>query len=106
MSETPLTPQQIQTEESQAAHEGYVHRTLVGLDQFVNVIAGGNPDETISARSARAAKRGGVVGKFMCWWLDKLQKNHGEDAEAGDLERAQNIQNVEDNALNVPPGKV
>jgi hypothetical protein len=106
MSEIPLTPQQIQTDESRASKEGYIHRTLVGLDQFVNVIAGGNPDETISSRSERAAKRGDFVGKAMCWWLDKLQKNHGEQAEAGDLERSTNVQNIEDNALNVPTSKV
>ena len=41
---TPLTPKQTAKEESQAAKERYLHRTLVGLDQFVNVLAGGHPD--------------------------------------------------------------
>jgi len=103
MSETPLTPEQVKKEMSQAGNEGYFHRTLVGLDQFANVLMGGNPDETISARSARASKRGGIVGKAMCWWLDKIQKNHGEDAEAGDLERADKVKQIEDSALKVPP---
>lgn len=102
MSETPLTPEQIQKQEQQASKEGYLHRSLVGLDQFANVVIGGRPDETISARSRRAAADGNKVGKFMCWWLDKIQKNHGEAAEAGDLERAQSIENIENDALKQP----
>lgn len=99
MSETPLTPSQIVKQEERAGKEGYLHRTLVALDQFANVVSGGNPDETISARSARAAARGGAIGKFMCWWLDKIQPNHGEKAEAGDLERATKVEQIESKAL-------
>jgi len=83
----------------------YWWRVLVALDQFANVVLGGNPDETISARSARAAKRGNLLGKFMCWWLDKLQKNHGEQAEAGDLARAERVEEIEEQALGVSESK-
>jgi hypothetical protein len=99
MSETPLTPEQIAANEEQAAHENYLHRLLVGLDQFLNVATAGKPDETISARSQRLAAAGNPFGKFMSWWLAKLQPNHGERAEAGDLERAIQIVQLERKAL-------
>src|SRR5260370_28578655 len=98
MSETPLTPEQIVENEARAAKEGYVKRVLISLDQFANVITGGKPGETVSARSGRAAARGAKFGKFMVWWLDKFQKNHGEKAEAGDLARAKSVEDAETKA--------
>lgn len=86
-------------EEAQTAREGYIRRVLVAIDQAANVVLGGNPDETISARSQRAASRGDLIGRAMCWWLDKLQPQHGLKAEAGDLERAQAAQATESKAL-------
>lgn len=94
-----LTPEQIKKAESNAAKEGYLHRALVGLDQFINVITGGLPDETISARSQRAANKGNPFGKFMSWWLGKIQKNHGEKAQAGDEARADKIEDIETKSL-------
>jgi hypothetical protein len=98
-SSMQLSPQQIEQQEQQTAKEGYLHRVLVALDQFGNVVFGGDPDETISSRSARAAERGDWLGKFMCWWLDKLQSNHGEKAECGDLERAKIVEQIEGREL-------
>ena len=95
----PLTPEQVAQAEARAGREGYLHRVLVGVDQAANVLLGGNPDETISARSQRAAARGGWLGKFMCWWLGKLQANHGMKAEAGDFERASTVEKAESQAL-------
>ena len=37
---------------------GWFVRVLVGFDQFINAIAGGNPDETISSRVVRNAAAG------------------------------------------------
>lgn len=82
-----------------AKSEGYIHRVLVALDMFGNVICGGDVDETISARSARAAARGDWLGRFMVWWLDKVQPNHGELAEEGDLGRAEIVAATEADAL-------
>ena len=93
---THLTPEQTAKEESQAAKERYLHRTLVGLDQFVNVLAGGHPDETISARAARAAEQNKMWGKGMSSFLNLFQKDHGPDAQAGDLERATAVAKIED----------
>jgi hypothetical protein len=94
-------PINVPAQEAKAAKEGYLHRTLVALDQFGNVILGGDPDETISARSARAAARGDWLGKAMCWWLDKIQPQHGPKAEAGDLERADKVAEIESTSLGV-----
>ena len=99
MPDTPLTPEQIAQAEEKASHEAYLHRVLVALDQFGNVLADGNPGETISARSGRLAAQGNRFGKFMQWWLGKIQKNHCEKAEAGDLERAEAVEAVEKESL-------
>ena len=105
MSDAPLTPPQIAKQEAKAAKEGYVHRALVGVDQFANVLFGGNPDETISSRSQRAANRGNLVGKFMTWWLAKVQSSHGYKAEAGDIARATNVEQLEAEDLKTQDGK-
>lgn len=94
-----LTPEQVAQAEANAGREGYLHRVLVGIDQGANVLLGGDPDETISARSQRAAARNDLLGKFMVWWLDKLQPNHGMKAEAGDLGRASTVASTESQAL-------
>lgn len=99
---TPLTPAQEQVAEQQTAHEGYFRKDLIGLDQFANVITGGNPDETISSRMARwDTEDRGVkheVGEVVSKGLDLFQKDHGAEAESGDLERAQNVVNIEKEA--------
>lgn len=103
MSDTPLSPEQVKQAEIQASKEGYLHRSLVALDQFANVLTGGSPDETISARSQRLANQGNWVGKAMSWWLAKIQPSHGYKAEAGDAIRASTVLKTEDKALGVPP---
>jgi hypothetical protein len=55
---TPLTPDQLARQEAQAEKEAYLKRALIGLDMFMNVLTDGDPDETISSRSARAAEKG------------------------------------------------
>lgn len=67
----------------------YLHNVLVGADQEANIITGGAPDDTISSRSYRAAQRGNRFGRFMNWWLGKIQKNHGALANEGDKQRAE-----------------
>lgn len=99
-SNAMLSSREIEQQEQETAREGYVHRVLVALDQFGNVVLNGDPDETISSRSARAAARGNWLGKFMCWWLDKLQRDHGEKAQCGDLERAAIVDQIESRELN------
>lgn len=91
----PLTSEQQAKEEQQASKEGYLHRDLVALDQAANVITGGQPDETISTRAAIADTKGKLWGKVVSKVLDVFQKDHGADAAAGDLERAEALENTE-----------
>jgi hypothetical protein len=89
----------VAAQEAQAAKEGYVHRVLVAFDIFVNVIFRGREDETISARSYRAALEGKLWGRVMNAFLNLFQSNHGAKAAAGDLERATSIERTEDSTL-------
>lgn len=100
---------EIRKAERNTRKEDYIHRTLVALDIFVNVITGGNEDETISSRVRRVsdANRGwswnpGVwIAKMLNAGLDLIQRDHGQHAEAGDLERAEKVEHIEDRALDV-----
>ena len=96
MSDTPiipLTPVQTVTEEAQAAHENPIVRDLVAADIAASELTGGPMDETISTRLAIDSVEGhGLskeVGKIGSKLLDLFQKDHGADAVAGDLERAE-----------------
>jgi len=53
----------------------YFWNVVVSLDQLVNTLFGGDPDETISSR---LGKRNWWLGRFICWVLDKFDKNHCE----------------------------
>lgn len=96
---TPLTPAQLAHQESQTDKEGFIHRNLVAVDMLGNTLTGGANDETISSRSARAAERGSKFGKLMCSVLNLFNSNHGPKAQAGDLERAQVIEQLEKSTL-------
>jgi hypothetical protein len=75
--------------ELQSSKEGWPHRALVAFDIWFNVtILRGQQDETISTHSWRAQQEGKTWGKWMCWWLDGFQPNHGFKAASGDLQRA------------------
>jgi hypothetical protein len=87
----PLTPEQQASAEAHVAKEAYLRRMLVAFDQFVNVVTDGDPDETISARAARAAERGVPWGIEMSKFLDCFEYDHGAGAQAGDVERAKAV---------------
>jgi hypothetical protein len=91
----PLTPDQIALQEARASHEGYVHRCLVALDQFANVLADGIPDMTISSRAAIADQRGKTWGKGLSRLLNLFQADHGMKAEIGDEARAKELEAAE-----------
>ena len=100
---------EIRKAERNTRKEDYIHRALVALDIFVNVLTGGNEDETISSRVRRIsdAHKGwswnpGVwIAKTLNWFLNRLQADHGQHAEAGDLERAEMVEHIEDKALDI-----
>ena len=52
-----LTPQQIADAELQASKEGYIHRALVGFDQFIGALLDVKNDQTISSATAIAAHK-------------------------------------------------
>jgi len=96
----PLTPEEIQQLSERAEKEGWMHRDLVALDQFCNVaFLRGLPDETMSSHFQRMADEGNEFGKMMIAWLDVIQKRHGQDAQAGDLGRAQVVEQRERGSL-------
>jgi hypothetical protein len=87
---------------AQAQKEGYFIRVLIAFDMFVNVIFGGNNDETISSRSARAATEGKIWGIVLSRFLDLFQANHGAQAIVGDLTRAEDVESLEENSGDIP----
>lgn len=90
---TPLTPAQTAVEEAQAAGENFITRDLVAVDILADELTGSPMGETISTRLAIDSVQGhGIsreVGKIGSAILNVFQHDHGADAVAGDLERAQ-----------------
>lgn len=67
----------------------WVWNLLVSIDQLGNTLLGGDPDETISSRSAKAAQAGYWWGRLVCHilsWFDpdhctkSLEPDEGENA--------------------------
>ena len=56
----------------------YFLKLLVAVDQLVNTIFGGSPDETLSSRWGKGARRGCKVCSFLCNILDVFEENHCE----------------------------
>ena len=54
----------------------YIWNLLVSVDQFVNTVFAGNPDESISSRAAKAERAGKKWGCVLCKLLDKIDKDH------------------------------
>ncbi len=101
---TPLSESQTQTQEQQTAKESYIRRELVDVDIFADETLGGREDETISTRLARWSYNykgvRGFVGRIGSKMLGLIQKDHGADAAAGDLERAESeTQAIEDSGI-------
>lgn len=96
---TPLTPAQTANAEKNALKEGYVKRVEVGADVELNIILDGLPNETMSARGARADANGSKFGRVFSWVLTKIfGKNHGAKACAGDAARAARVAAAEANS--------
>lgn len=53
-------------------------RVLTAFDQLINAILNGYPDETISSRAAKAARRGTPWGCLLCKVLDWIDPGHCE----------------------------
>lgn len=57
----------------------YLKNILISLDQFLNTLAGGDPDETISSRVGKYYK-----GSMLYEILNAIQKDHCEDSIEAD----------------------
>jgi hypothetical protein len=67
-----------------AGLKSYLWNLLVSLDQSLNTILGGHPDETISSRAAKSRKQGKRWACILCDLLDKLDPNHCEKSIEAD----------------------
>lgn len=56
----------------------YFLNIAIWLDQGVNTLTGGDPDETVTSRAAKAARRGHRWGCVLCRLLDKIHRGHCE----------------------------
>lgn len=55
----------------------YLWNVLIWLDQGLNVLLGGDPDETLSSRMGKAVREDRcVLCKGLCWLLHLIDKNH------------------------------
>jgi len=50
----------------------YFWNVLLGLDQFLSVLTGGDPDETVSSRVGKAAAAGSLIGQMLEQCLDAV----------------------------------
>lgn len=71
----------------------YILNNLIALDQMVNALFGGSPDETLSARAWRTEVQGKLLGRvfrplidFVFW---PVQKRHCREAYLAELTKRQ-----------------
>lgn len=62
----------------------YVFNILISVDQLVNTILGGDPDETISSRLGKAKKKGNPIAIAICKVLSKFDNKHCIDSIEAD----------------------
>jgi len=83
--------------------EPWWRRVLIAGDQLLNVLLiNGQPGETMSSHAGRAAAKGHLWGKVLSKFLNYIQLNHCAIAEGGDVERAQNVEALEENSETKP----
>lgn len=55
----------------------YLINIAISLDQLLNTLCAGNPDETLSSRMGKYVYRGrGVIPCVICKFLDLFEKDH------------------------------
>jgi hypothetical protein len=65
----------------------YIVNALIGFDQFINALLGGDPDMTLSGRMGRAVAQGRCrLCRPVCWVLGKLDKDHCARANANEAD--------------------
>jgi hypothetical protein len=56
----------------------YFWNFIIAIDQLANTLLGGDPDETISSRMGKRARKGDKLGKVICRILNVFDKGHCE----------------------------
>jgi len=69
----------------------YFTRVAIAFDVLCNVICYGNSDETLSARSGRAAAKGKLWGRILAGALNRCFPGHCAGAELHDQWRAEYV---------------
>lgn len=54
----------------------WIWNILISIDQLANTLTGGDPDETICSRAAKAMREKKVWGCILCKLLDFYEKDH------------------------------
>jgi hypothetical protein len=62
----------------------YLKNIFLAVSQVLNVLLGGDPDETLSSRAGKARLNGRAWGCILCKVLDRLDKNHCTNAIEND----------------------
>lgn len=62
----------------------YIWNLLISIDQFFNAVFGGDPDETISSRMGKRARKGDKLGIMVCRVLNFFDKGHCEKSIESD----------------------
>ena len=72
----------------------YILNILIAVDQLINAMLGGNPDETISSRVYYLEKNGKITGRIFRPVIDFIfrpfSKHHCLDAAAQELRDSSN----------------
>lgn len=64
----------------------YFRNIAIAIDQFINTLFGGDPDETISSRAGKSSKRWGYILCRCLHWIDRnhciksIEYDEGKDA--------------------------
>ena len=71
----------------------YGKRTLIAVDQLLNTLLGGWPDETLSSRCTAGARRGEsmprrVVDGLFFWQREHCKSSYESEREAGSRRRS------------------
>jgi len=76
----------------------YLKNIALGLDQFLNTILGGLPDETLSSRAYRTEQTGALLGSLFRPLIDCVlffDKNHCKESYLSELNRSQNFPTIQ-----------
>jgi len=99
----PLTPAEASAVAKQALREGYWYRLLKGLDEYGNVITGGDLGQSISSRVGLDAAKGDKGAIAMVEFLNMFEKDHSVKAEVADEAQAEKVVQAEQASPDLPP---